>query len=342
MDLNLLRAFVAVAHEGNLTRAASQLHVTQPAVSQQIKHLQETLGVTLFSRTSHGLLLTRDGRALLPHAERALAAATDVRRAADALRHEVRGRLRIGTILDPEFLRLGIFLRTLVETYPQIEVALRHGMSGSVLEGVRTGQFDVGFYIGDPRTDGVREGAHDRAREDERFDAVRLTAFQYQVLAPTGWDERVNQKQNQKRSVLTEASTKASAGKSAAKVDGADWAALATLPWIWTPPDSAHNRLLSRVFDEAGVSPLKVAEVDQEQSMLDLVKSGIGLTLVRDSVALVQAHAHALTVAHGFTVPTQLSFVTLRERREEPVIAAALRLIERQWATRSQAVFSEI
>ena len=50
MDLTLLRAFVTVAREGNLTRAAVHLHLTQPAVSLQIKNLQETLGVTLFTR----------------------------------------------------------------------------------------------------------------------------------------------------------------------------------------------------------------------------------------------------------------------------------------------------
>jgi len=137
MDLTLLRAFVTVAREGNLTRAAVLLHVSQPAVSLQIKNLQETLGITLFSRTSHGLILTRDGEALLPHAERALTAASDVQRVAAALRHEVSGRLTIGTILDPEFLRLGGFLRALVETYPRIETALRHGMSGWVLERIK-------------------------------------------------------------------------------------------------------------------------------------------------------------------------------------------------------------
>ncbi len=153
MDLTLLRAFVTVAREGNLTRAAVQLHLTQPAVSLQIKHLQETLGVTLFTRTSHGLSLTRDGQALLPHAERALGAASDVQRAAASLRHEVRGRLRIGTILDPAFLRLGGFLKQLVETWPHIETALRHGMSGWVLEQVRAGELDVGYYIGLPSDD---------------------------------------------------------------------------------------------------------------------------------------------------------------------------------------------
>jgi DNA-binding transcriptional LysR family regulator len=299
MDYTLLRAFVTVAREGNLTRAAVQLHLTQPAVSLQIKNLQEMLGVVLFSRTSHGLLLTRDGEALLPHAERALAAAGEVQRAASALRHEVRGRLRIGTILDPEFLRLGGFLRQLVETYPQIETALRHGMSGWVFERIKARDLDVGFYIGDPAADGTRDG--------ERFHVVTLTPFLYRVLAPAGWHNRVNK------------------GKR-------DWAALAKLPWIWTPPESAHHRLLSRIFELAGATPVIVAEVDQEPSMLDLVKSGVGLSLARDSIAIAQAHAHALTIVEGMTVSTQLSFIALAERCDEPVIAAALRLIEDQWS----------
>lgn len=298
MDLTLLRAFVTVAREGNLTRAAVQLHLTQPAVSLQIKHLQETLGITLFTRTSHGLSLTRDGQALLPHAERALGAASDVQRAAASLRHEVRGRLRIGTILDPAFLRLGGFLKQLVETWPYIETALRHGMSGWVLEQIRAGELDVGYYIGEP--------AEEDARDAMTFHSLTLTRFQYRVLAPAGWKDRVK--------------------------GARDWRTLAALPWIWTPPASAHNRLLSRCFAEAGVKPIKVAEVDQEPSMLDLVKSGVGLTLARDATAIAEAHAHALTIVEGITVPTRLSFVTLASRKDDPAVAAALKLIEQQWA----------
>ncbi|WP_213298492.1 LysR family transcriptional regulator [Paraburkholderia sacchari] len=294
MDLTLLRAFVTVAREGNLTRAATHLHLTQPAVSLQIKHLQETLGVTLFTRTSHGLVLTRDGQALLPHAERALAAAGDVQRAAAALRHEVRGRLRIGTILDPAFLRLGGFLRQLVETWPQIETALRHGMSGWVLDQVRARELDVGYYIGQPTPD------------PDTFHTLTLTQFQYRVLAPAGWKDRVK--------------------------GARDWRALAALPWIWTPPASAHNRLLSGLFEAAHAKPVKVAEVDQEPSMLDLVKSGVGLSLARDATAIAEAHAHALTIVEGVTVPTELTFITLAARRDEPTIAAALKAIETQWA----------
>jgi len=291
MELAHLRAFVAIAHEGNLTRAAQRLHLTQPAVSLQVKALQEALRLTLFTRTAQGLALTRDGQALLPLAERMLAALADLQQAAGALRETVRGRLRIGTILDPEFTRLGAFLKRLVESYPQIETALRHGMSGSVLQQIARGELDVGFYLGRP--------------EGDRFHTITLTPFSYQVLAPAGWRERVARR---------------------------GWRELAALPWIWTPPESAHNRLLSALFGALDVSPVKVAEVDQEPSMLDLVKSGIGLSLMRDSIALREARAHGLVIANGVAVPTELTFVTLAVRREEPAIAAALQLVAAVWA----------
>lgn len=66
--------------------------------------------------------------------------------------------------------------------------------------------------------------------------------------------------------------------------------------------------------------------------MLDLVKSGVGLSLVRDSIALREAHAHGLVIADGVSVPTELTFVTLASRRDEPAIAAALQLVTAVWA----------
>src|SRR5277367_1143487 len=181
MELTHFKAFVAVAREGNLTRAAAQLNLSQPAVSLQIKNLQETLGLSLFSRSSHGLMLTYDGLKLLPHAQRAVATAEEVRRTALALRNETGGTLAIGTILDPAFLRLGGFLKGLVATFPRIETTLRHGMSGWVLDQVRSRKLDVGYFI---------EGPQDHA--DPYFHSIRLTQFQYLVLAPASWQDRID------------------------------------------------------------------------------------------------------------------------------------------------------
>jgi DNA-binding transcriptional LysR family regulator len=289
-----LRAFVAVAREGNVSRAAERLHLSQPAVSLQLKALAESTGLILFTRTPHGLALTPDGAALLPQAEKALAALADFGQAAQSLHNTVRGRLRIGTILDPEFTRLGAFLRELVESAPQIETELRQGMSGEVLAQIGRGELDVGFYLGLPGEMG----------DDETYELRELSRFTYRVLAPAGWGEQVL---------------------------GRDWKALAALPWIATPPASAHHRLLAGVFGPLGVAPRQVALVDQEASMLDLVRSGIGLSLVRESIAITEAQARGLVVADRVSLDCQLCFVSLATRHTDPVVANAWEALGQVW-----------
>ncbi|HZW14031.1 MAG TPA: LysR family transcriptional regulator [Noviherbaspirillum sp.] len=289
MDLTQLRAFVTVAHEGNLTRAAERLHLTQPAVSLQIKSLQAELNLQLFTRTPSGMALTDDGTKLLPFAERVMESVTEFRQGAASLHSTLTGQVSIGTILDPEFIRLGPFLRRLVETYPQVSTRLQHGMSGGVLQQIRSGELDVGYFLGAP---------------GKEFHAQTLTSFTYNVVAPQGWKNRVA---------------------------GRDWPELAKLPWIWTPPESAHNRLLTKTFAQYKVTPNKVALVDQEPSMLDLVKSGVGLSLVRESIALREAHAHGLVIADAVSLSTELSFIALAKRKNEPLIAAVFAILQDLW-----------
>jgi DNA-binding transcriptional LysR family regulator len=286
MDLKHIRTFAAVAREGNLTRAAEHLHVTQPALSLQLKNFQESLDLTLFARTAQGLAPNADGRALLPSALRILDAMEDFQRAIGALRDTVQGELRIGTILDPEFLRLGATLQYLMEHYPKIRPTLRHGMSGSVGRQVRAGDLDVGFYLGPAgATGGV-----------PLLEVLPLASFTYYVVAPKGWG---------------------------AQVAGRGWQEIAALPWIWTPPDSVHHRLLAAKFDALGIVPNAVAEVDQEASMLDLVRSGVGLSLVRDSIALRESQANGLLLLPGLAIPAELSFITQAARQGDPLVAAA-------------------
>ncbi|HEX5388610.1 MAG TPA: LysR family transcriptional regulator, partial [Burkholderiaceae bacterium] len=93
--------------------------------------------------------------------------------------------------------------------------------------------------------------------------------------------------------------------------------------------------LLRRVFGSGsltGMEPRRVALVDQEASMLDLVKSGVGLSLVRDSSAMREAQAHGLVVADRVALECDLSFVCLAARTGEPVIASALAALDSVWA----------
>ncbi|MGM0535861.1 MAG: LysR family transcriptional regulator [Pseudomonadota bacterium] len=297
-DLQTLRAFVTVAREGSVSRAAERLHLTQPAVSLKLKQFQASLGLTLFQRRPQGLELTADGRALLAAADKALAAMAAFEQNARALHSTLRGRLRIGTIVDPEFIRLGAFLRRLVERAPQLETELHHAMSGSVLEWVRRGELDVGFFLASPgEGPGIPEVAH-----------CELTHFHYHVIAPAGWGSRLAK---------------------------SDWHHLAALPWIVTPEDSVHHRLLRGMLDPLGIVPNGVAQVDQEACMLDLVRAGVGLSLARDALAMAERQERGLAVAEGVRLPCALSFVWRRDRGEEAVIAEALEVLAGVWGTRA-------
>lgn len=302
MDFKHIRTFAAVAREGNLTRAAEHLHLTQPALSLQLKNFQESLDLTLFSRTSQGLAPNADGRALLPPALRVLDALEDFQRAIGALRDTVQGELRIGTILDPEFLRLGATLQHLVEHYPKIRPTLRHGMSGSVGRQVRAGDLDVGFFLGPQTRD---EALQPKNGHMQGLHAQPLASFSYYVVAPKSWS---------------------------AQVAGRGWAEIAALPWIWTPPDSVHHRLLSDKFDALGITPHAVAEVDQEASMLDLVRSGVGLSLARDAIALRESQSSGLQLVKGLSIQAELSFVTQTGRRDDPLVAAAFSAVQAAFA----------
>src|SRR3972149_11363459 len=94
MELYQLRALAAVADPGQRTRAAERLHLSQPALSAQIKALEEELEVRLFERTPNGMQATRAGRELLAHGEKVLAAAEALRQAARAVRGEAAGGVR--------------------------------------------------------------------------------------------------------------------------------------------------------------------------------------------------------------------------------------------------------
>lgn len=292
-----LRAFVAVAHTGSVSRAAQQLHLTQPAISLKLKQLQQHLGLTLFTRRPQGLTLTADGYALLPAAEQALASALAFEQSAHALHNTLRGKLKIGTIVDPEFIRLGDYLSRLMARAPQLETELHHGMSGSVLARVEQGDLDVGFFLASP---GEGPG-HDE------LDWRELTHFHYHVVAPAGWEEKLHDTR---------------------------WEALAKLPWIVTPSVSAHHRLLKCAMAAHGATPNRVAQVDQEACMLDLVRAGVGLSLARDALAMAERQQSGLAVADNVRLPCALSLIWRKDRATEPAIKTALDSLDTVWPQR--------
>lgn len=298
-NINNIIAFITVAKEGSVSRAADVLNLTQPAISHQIKRLSEETGIALFTRTPTGLKISHDGAALLGKAEQVLEAMAEFRRSASQRVGRISGQLTIGTIVDPEFIRLGRLLAHLREAHPGIKTELVQGVSGDILKWLKQGRIDAGYYLCDPND--LIEGGPE---SEEPLRTIKLGDFSYRVIAPTGWQN---------------------------KVEDADWAALAALPWIGTPETSVHHRLLAKAFAKHGGRPNVVARVDQEASMLEMVRSGIGLSLCRESIALHQKQTFGLAVCKAVSVPACLCFVTLERRKDRSVISETFNLLDRIW-----------
>ncbi len=298
-NINTILAFVTVAREGSVSRAADILNLTQPAISHQIKRLTEETGIALFNRTPIGLKITQDGAAVLARAEHVLEAMNDFKRAARQRSGSISGKLKIGTVVDPEFIRLGWILAKLQSEYPDIQTELSHGVSGDILTWLKQGRIDAGFYLCGP-DELERMGLE----SEDQIHAIKLADFRYRVIGPSGWQK---------------------------KIENADWSMLATFPWIGTPEKSVHYRLLSKIYtnpkDRLGV----VARVDQEASMLEMVRSGIGLSLSRESIALHQKQSFGLSVCNAVSVPACLCFVCLNRRKENPILKETFSLMQNSW-----------
>ena len=141
LDVALVRAFVAVAETGGMTKAGDQLGLTQGAVSQQIKRLEETLQVKLFDRRHRELQLTRDGERLLGLSAAYLAANDEIWDQMTA--PGIRGEVKLGIPHDLVSSYLPLALGGFVEAHPYIEVSLETATSPELLDGVRGGHIDV-------------------------------------------------------------------------------------------------------------------------------------------------------------------------------------------------------
>jgi DNA-binding transcriptional LysR family regulator len=151
--------------------------VSQPAITAQIKALEDEFQVVLFARTSSGMVLSKAGQRLLALAEKVLAATQEFKNEAMLLAGQLAGKLSVGTLSEPEFIRLGEFMHALMERFPLIELELRHQISGVAIEHVRDGTLDASFYFGDLGDPGVA--------------GLRLRDITYRVTAPAAWKDRL-------------------------------------------------------------------------------------------------------------------------------------------------------
>ncbi|MFA9441404.1 LysR family transcriptional regulator [Uliginosibacterium sp. sgz301328] len=145
MELKHLRAFVALAEELHFGRAAERLHIVQPALSMQIKALEQELNVLLFERDRHRVSLSHAGSIFLPEARATLEQAhRAVQRARSAHNGEI-GSLRLGEVSSVVPHLLPRLIRRMHARYPDIELVTKDMPSPDQIAALRDGRIDFGF-----------------------------------------------------------------------------------------------------------------------------------------------------------------------------------------------------
>jgi DNA-binding transcriptional LysR family regulator len=141
IDIALLRAFVAVVETGSVTGAANLLNLTQAAVSQQVKRLEEMFGTELFERHHKRLVLKPNGERLMAHAQRMIALNDEVWGAMSAPAYE--GEVRLGVPHDIVGTYLPPILRRFDKAWPRVRVSLKCTTTPNLLELLQQGSIDV-------------------------------------------------------------------------------------------------------------------------------------------------------------------------------------------------------
>jgi DNA-binding transcriptional LysR family regulator len=240
MDTTHLRNFLVIAQTGSLTRAATRANLTQPALSGQVRRLEEQVGAPLVQRHGRGLRLTPAGEILRDHAMQALAALDAAREAVGSLGSLTSGTLAIGGGATATAYLLPGILQRFHADHPGVRFSIREAPSRTIAEAVVAGELDAGVV-----TLPVPEA---------RLTITPWLVDELVLLVPPQHPLR------RKRAF--------------------QWKDLHQQPLIAFEPRSAVRELLDRALTEHDVVPAVVMEVRSIATITAMVEAGIGLGFV--------------------------------------------------------------
>jgi DNA-binding transcriptional LysR family regulator len=286
VNLNQLRAFAAIAEEGNVTRAAGRLAISQPALSKQLSELEASLGVTLCDRLPRGIRLTEAGIILREHAERLRAVEAAAEADIAALVGIDRGRLSvgasttIGSYLVPEL--FGEFRRA----YPGIGLELRIANSRAIQSALLAGEIDLALTEGFVDAEGL---------DVEVFDHDEMRV----IVAPDHpWAARRGVKLRE----------------------------LATAPIVLREVGSGTREVIEAALAERGVVVQPVMSLGSTEAVKHAVAAGLGIAIVSElTVGLELSTGRLVEVAvDGLQIRRALHLLRLTARRPSASVAAFL------------------
>ena len=290
LDLRQLSCFVAAAEELHFGRAASRLNMTQPTLSRQIQALERALRVELFDRANRSVKLTSAGSVFLPEAKRIVTLTNNAARWTRRAWHGESGAIRLGFTATAAFVDIPLILARSSATLPDVKIILKEGTSTVQKDALLAKTLDAALLR--PPIDRANFEASPVRRE--RFVAAL---------------HRDDPRTKNPKLTLADFDQKSFIMYSA---DGAGYS----------------HRLLTDMFDRAGVSPLMVHHLDQNHSILSLVSAGLGAALVPASLSILGFPTVVFREIELDPPEPIEMFMVWRSQNDNPVLPAFLTLCQ--------------
>jgi len=292
VDINPVhvRTLQAIARSGGFSRAGEILHLSQPAISHHVRHLERVLGVPLLVRRGRRASPTEAGAVLLEHAGRAFKVLDEAREAIQRLRGRVAGRVTVGTGATASIYLLPALLRRLRARHPDLELVVVTGNAGEIASAVSRGELDVGVV--------TLPIAVSRGLLVSPFYVDRLVA-----IAPP--DRRWR-----RRAPMTAAE-------------------LAREPVILYERGGTIRRVVDDWFRRGRATPRVAMELGNAEATKKLVGAGLGLSVVSEIAVKADARAGALNlIPLRPALHRRIGIVRRRERSPRPALLAFMTALE--------------
>lgn len=283
MELRHMKYFIAVAEELHFGHAAERLHMAQPPLSQQIKKLEEELGVQLLNRTKRKVELTPAGRLFLDEARLTLQQAERAKRIALEAAQGVRGRLRIGFVTSACYSILPVLIRRFRQENPLIDLEMIEMTPSQQIKAMEAGTIDAGLL---------------RPPVGPSCMLVK-TLFEEPMVVALPSDHRK------------------------AKEAAIDLKTLAEDAFIMFPRRHGPGiyDVVMKACHEAGFTPNVSYEPNEMQTLLTYVASGLGVALVPQSLFVFHPRAIVYRPLRGKKVGIELAMIQRRESDHQPLRA---------------------
>jgi DNA-binding transcriptional LysR family regulator len=242
VELAQLQCFIAVLEEGGFKRATARLGITQPALSYQIRRLEEELGVRVFHRGTGGITPTEAGRALIQHAHQVIAAVREAHRAVREMSGGVSGEVRVGAIKCVGTYFLPHVLFGIRAKHPQLRPKILYRDSEELLEALAANRLDVAMAVDPP--------------PDKRFN--RQDVFDEQISLISGQGHPFY-------------------GRHTVDLDELKGVQLVALS-----PKTSAGGLTKTYLQRAGISFVPAVSSDDIETVKKMVEAGVGVAFLPD------------------------------------------------------------